>query len=60
MSYAYTRGSEHPAYGPIGQVWGDNVGHFYMMGTKLLKTFKPLVSSIAVYAFLSFLKHSNP
>ena len=24
-SYALTRCSEHPAHGPIGQVWGDNV-----------------------------------
>ena len=32
---AYTHGSEHPAHGLIGQVWGDNVGRFYMMGTKL-------------------------
>ena len=34
-SYACTRGSEHPAHGPIGQVWADNVGRFYRMGTKL-------------------------
>ena len=27
--------SEHSAYGPIGQVWGNNVGLFYNIGTKL-------------------------
>ena len=28
---------EHPAHGHIGQVWGDNVGRFYRMGTKLFE-----------------------
>ena len=31
-----THGSEHPAHGPIGQVWGVNVGLFYNIGTKLI------------------------
>ena len=35
---AYTRGSEYPAHGPIGQVFEHSVGRFYMMGTKLYKT----------------------
>ena len=34
MSYAYSARNEHPAHGPIHLVWGDNVGRFYMMGTK--------------------------
>ena len=33
--YAYTRGSEHPARGPIGKVSEHSVWNFYMTGTKL-------------------------
>ena len=29
---AYSARSEHPAHGPIGQVWGDNVGRFLLGG----------------------------
>ena len=36
--YAYTRGSEHPARGPIGKVSEHSVGRFYRMGTKVGKT----------------------
>jgi len=37
-SYGCSARSEHPAHGPTGKVWGDNVERFYKMGTKHLRT----------------------
>ena len=37
-SYRNVVGSSRTSSGPIGQVWGDNLGLFYNIGTKLSNT----------------------
>ena len=52
-SYALTRCSEHPAHGPIGQVWGDNVGRFYRMGMGTnLVSFLCLTSTSFIFSWI--------